>query len=75
MVKIGHKVREILLVRHARKHMGGRKPIPLSSAAMAVACQGSFPSQTWFTRFFAVHNGKLEPKVPQKADSKRAAAV
>jgi len=75
MSEIGIKVREILLVRHARNRMGGRKPIPLSGPAKAIAIGKSFPSQSFFARFFGLHSKVLENKTAQPVEAARAAAA
>ena len=75
MVDIGHKVRDILLVRHARNRIGGRKTIPLSRDAQAIATGRSFPSKSWFKRFFGYHHDVLNPKVQQAVSSSRAAVA
>jgi len=69
MAQIGGKVRDILLVRHARNRLGGRKPIQLTEAAMNIATGGAFPSQSWFARFFGFHAPVIDTKVPQKVDA------
>ena len=75
MVEIGHKVRDILLVRAARNRLGGRNVIPLSRHAQAIATGGGFPSQTWFARFFSWHGELLDLRKEQKIDSARAAVA
>jgi len=75
MADIGHKVREILLVRHARNHLGGRASIPFTAEAKKILTGMGFPSQSWFSRFFAAHGNLIERKVAQKVDGKRAAAA
>ena len=72
--EIGVKVHEILLVRRAQNRRGGRKFIPFNSSAEKII-KGDFPSQAFFTFFLARHAQKLQMKVKQNVEQKRAVAA
>ena len=72
--QISAKVKDILLARCAQNKRGGRLYVPFSASASRIL-RGGFPSQKWFTLFFARHHEKLDTRAELSVEHKRAAAA